>query len=75
MIGFVVLSSAVVFLFMLIIGIIFHLSCRACDALRSCLPDMLKDATFASCLRVSFLSFSFVIIFVILSSVISYLLG
>ncbi|XP_048498520.1 uncharacterized protein LOC104891695 isoform X3 [Beta vulgaris subsp. vulgaris] len=24
---------------------------RACDALRSCLPDMLKDATFASCLR------------------------
>ncbi|KAJ8432164.1 hypothetical protein Cgig2_006866 [Carnegiea gigantea] len=24
---------------------------RACDALRSCLPDMLRDATFASCLR------------------------
>lgn len=26
---------------------------RACDALRSCLPDMLRDATFSSCLRVS----------------------
>ncbi|KAL0362851.1 UNVERIFIED_CONTAM: CCR4-NOT transcription complex subunit, partial [Sesamum calycinum] len=25
---------------------------RACDALRSCLPDMLRDATFSSCLRV-----------------------
>ncbi|CAN1149575.1 CCR4-NOT transcription complex subunit 9, partial [Linum perenne] len=24
---------------------------RACDALRSCLPDMLRDATFSSCLR------------------------
>ncbi|KAL6538440.1 CCR4-NOT transcription complex subunit 9 [Orobanche gracilis] len=24
---------------------------RACDALRSCLPDMLRDATFNSCLR------------------------
>ncbi|WKA12510.1 hypothetical protein VitviT2T_029885 [Vitis vinifera] len=24
---------------------------RACDALRNCLPDMLKDATFSSCLR------------------------
>ncbi|KAJ7960812.1 Cell differentiation, Rcd1-like protein [Quillaja saponaria] len=24
---------------------------RACDALRSCLPDMLRDATFGSCLR------------------------
>ncbi|CAO2833584.1 unnamed protein product [Amaranthus hypochondriacus] len=24
---------------------------RACDALRSCLPEMLRDATFASCLR------------------------
>ncbi|KAM0044197.1 putative transcription regulator Rcd1-like family [Helianthus debilis subsp. tardiflorus] len=23
----------------------------ACDALRSCLPDMLRDATFCSCLR------------------------
>lgn len=29
------------------------LSYRACDALRSCLPDMLRDATFSSCLRVS----------------------
>lgn len=29
------------------------LLCRACDALRSCLPDMLRDATFNSCLRVS----------------------
>lgn len=27
--------------------------CRACEALRSCLPDMLRDATFSSCLRVS----------------------
>ena len=26
---------------------------RACHALRSCLPDMLRDATFSSCLRVS----------------------
>ncbi|GKC84539.1 armadillo-type fold protein [Tanacetum coccineum] len=26
---------------------------RACDALRSCLPDMLRDATFSSCLRAS----------------------
>ncbi|KAJ6754111.1 hypothetical protein OIU79_026863 [Salix purpurea] len=26
-------------------------SSRACDALRSCLPDMLRDATFSSCLR------------------------
>ncbi|KAL8133854.1 hypothetical protein AgCh_009061 [Apium graveolens] len=25
---------------------------RACDALRSCLPDMLRDSTFSSCLRV-----------------------
>ncbi|GJW39761.1 CCR4-NOT transcription complex subunit 9 [Tanacetum coccineum] len=25
----------------------------ACDALRSCLPDMLRDATFSSCLRAS----------------------
>ncbi|PON68207.1 Rcd1/Caf [Parasponia andersonii] len=24
---------------------------KACDALRSCLPDMLRDATFSSCLR------------------------
>ncbi|KAG8491070.1 hypothetical protein CXB51_014215 [Gossypium anomalum] len=24
---------------------------RACDALRSCLPDMLRDATFSTCLR------------------------
>ncbi|KAL3644107.1 CCR4-NOT transcription complex subunit 9 [Castilleja foliolosa] len=24
---------------------------RACDALRNCLPDMLRDATFSSCLR------------------------
>ncbi|KAF1881737.1 hypothetical protein Lal_00032208 [Lupinus albus] len=24
---------------------------RACEALRSCLPDMLRDATFSSCLR------------------------
>ncbi|KAJ4825200.1 hypothetical protein Tsubulata_043471 [Turnera subulata] len=24
---------------------------RACDALKSCLPDMLRDATFSSCLR------------------------
>lgn len=24
---------------------------KACDALRSCLPDMLRDATFNSCLR------------------------
>ncbi|KAL8110104.1 hypothetical protein AgCh_025997 [Apium graveolens] len=24
---------------------------RACDALRSCLPDMLRDSTFSSCLR------------------------
>ncbi|RYR28178.1 hypothetical protein Ahy_B01g052296 isoform B [Arachis hypogaea] len=24
---------------------------RACDALRSCLPDMLRDATFSNCLR------------------------
>ncbi|KHG04254.1 Cell differentiation RCD1 [Gossypium arboreum] len=24
---------------------------RACDALRSCLPDMLRDVTFSSCLR------------------------
>ncbi|CAI9756860.1 unnamed protein product [Fraxinus pennsylvanica] len=24
---------------------------RACDALRSCLPDILRDATFSSCLR------------------------
>ncbi|KAJ1389543.1 Armadillo-like helical [Sesbania bispinosa] len=24
---------------------------RACDALRSCLPDMLRDATFSSCLH------------------------
>jgi CCR4-NOT transcription complex subunit 9 len=24
---------------------------RACDALRSCLPDMLRDATFSACLR------------------------
>ncbi|KAL6314231.1 hypothetical protein AAG906_011983 [Vitis piasezkii] len=24
---------------------------RACDALRNCLPDMLKDTTFSSCLR------------------------
>lgn len=24
---------------------------RACDALRSCLPDMLRDATFSVCLR------------------------
>ncbi|CAN4117808.1 unnamed protein product [Withania somnifera] len=24
---------------------------RACDALRSCLPDMLRDTTFSSCLR------------------------
>ncbi|CAN4097172.1 unnamed protein product [Withania somnifera] len=24
---------------------------RACDALRSCLPDMIKDTTFSSCLR------------------------
>lgn len=30
-----------------------YLLCRACDALRSCLPDMLRDATFSSCLRVS----------------------
>ncbi|KAL4285469.1 hypothetical protein GQ457_16G006190 [Hibiscus cannabinus] len=26
---------------------------RACEALRSCLPDMLRDATFSACLRVS----------------------
>ncbi|CAA3012721.1 cell differentiation RCD1 homolog isoform X1 [Olea europaea subsp. europaea] len=25
---------------------------RACDALRSCLPDILRDATFSSCLRI-----------------------
>ncbi|EPS69134.1 hypothetical protein M569_05634, partial [Genlisea aurea] len=24
---------------------------RACDALRSCLPDLLRDATFSVCLR------------------------
>ncbi|KAM3203974.1 hypothetical protein P3L10_027383 [Capsicum annuum] len=24
---------------------------RACDALRTCLPDMLRDTTFSSCLR------------------------
>lgn len=28
-------------------------SCRACDALRSCLPEMLRDGTFNNCLRVS----------------------
>lgn len=38
---------------MLTFGITLYLSCRACDALRSCLPEMLRDATFASCLRVS----------------------
>ncbi|BBH02027.1 Cell differentiation, Rcd1-like protein [Prunus dulcis] len=27
------------------------LSCRACDALRSCLPETLRDATFSGCLR------------------------
>lgn len=26
--------------------------CRACEALRNCLPDMLRDATFSDCLRV-----------------------
>ena len=25
---------------------------RACDALRSCLPDMLRDGTFSGCLHV-----------------------
>lgn len=29
------------------------LLCRACDALRSCLPDMLRDATFSTFLVVS----------------------
>lgn len=29
------------------------ISSRACDALRNCLPDMLRDATFSSVLRVS----------------------
>ena len=38
-------------LFVLIL--FWSLFCRACDALRSCLPDMLRDATFSSCLRVS----------------------
>ncbi|KAF8391576.1 hypothetical protein HHK36_023882 [Tetracentron sinense] len=27
------------------------LHCRACEALRNCLPDMLRDATFSNCLR------------------------
>lgn len=32
--------------------LVFMVYGRACDALRNCLPDMLRDATFSSCLRV-----------------------
>ena len=27
--------------------------CRACEALRNCLPELLRDNTFAECMRVS----------------------
>ncbi|KAK4850045.1 hypothetical protein QYF36_003369 [Acer negundo] len=31
--------------------VLWSVCCRVCYALRSCLPDMLRDGTFSSCLR------------------------
>jgi hypothetical protein len=29
------------------------MSCRACEALKNCLPDFLQNGTFTNCLRVN----------------------